>query len=262
MKPVIPSINPNQETKKITSFIQSVLEKQRMQNVVIALSGGIDSATCLSLLTKSIPSKNIYILHLPYFAFSEKSILPFVTSLQIPKKNFQIISIKKTVNAYKTALSLQGKSKLEWLRIGNIAARSRMIFAYDLAKQKKALVCGTENKSEYFLSYFTRFGDEASDFEPIRHLYKTQVYKLAEFLKVPKEILQKAPSAGLWKNQTDEKEFGFSYQEADEVTYLYFEKKLSLQQIEKKYKNASKVITRIKNNEYKHKTPYLLGIRN
>ncbi len=88
---------------------------------------------------------------------------------------------------------------------------------FDLAKKLDGLVCGTENKSENLLGYYTRFGDSASDLEPISHLYKTQVYQLAKFLDLPEPILTKAPSAGLWSGQTDEDQLGFSYAQADEV---------------------------------------------
>src|SRR5258708_26883046 len=109
----------------------------------------------------------------------------------------------------------------------------RMIILYDLAKKYKALVCGTENKSENLLGYFTRFGDQASDIEPIEHLYKTQVYQLAKYLNLPDAIITQQPSAGLWQGQTDEGQFGFTYEEADQVLFLHFEKKLVVEIIEK-----------------------------
>jgi NAD+ synthase len=122
-------------------------------------------------------------------------------------------------------------------------ARIRMIILFDLAKKNHALVCGTENRSENLLGYFTRFGDQASDLEPIGHLYKTQVYELAEYLKVPKDIIEQKPTAGLWKNQTDEKEFGFSYKEADPVLHHYFDKKMGVDRIKKLgFANAEKII--------------------
>jgi NAD+ synthase len=90
-----------------------------------------------------------------------------------------------------------------------------MIVVFDTAKRLDALVCGTENKSEHYLGYFTRFGDSASDIEPICNLYKTQVRELVVALGLPKVFLEKAPSAGLWAGQTDEQEMGFSYEDAD-----------------------------------------------
>lgn len=134
-----------------------------------------------------------------------------------------------------------------------------MIYLYDLSKKQRALVVGTENRSEHLLGYFTRFGDEASDIEPIRCLYKTQIYQLANYLKVPEYFINQPPTAGLWRNQTDEEEFGFSYQEADPVLYLYFDKNLSVEKIkELGYKNARKIIDFALNNRYKHLVPYSL----
>ena len=95
------------------------------------------------------------------------------------------------------------------------------MLVYDLARQHNALVCGTENKSEHYLGYFTRFGDAASDLEPLCNLYKTQVRSLAQHLELPAVFWQKAPSAGLWAGQTDEAELGFTYQQADMVLHQH-----------------------------------------
>ena len=138
-------------------------------------------------------------------------------------------------------------------------ARVRMIILFDLAKQIGGLVCGTENKSEKLLGYFTRFGDAASDLEPISHLYKTQVYQLAKYLKIPGQIINQSPTAGLWDGQTDEGEFGFTYREADQVLHLYFDQKKSLNEIKKLgFKNTDKIIKRLLNYQFKLKTPYHL----
>lgn len=109
------------------------------------------------------------------------------------------------------------------------------------------------------LGYFTRFGDQASDFEPIQHLYKTQVYQLARFLKIPESILKRTPSADLWQGQTDEGELGFSYEEADQVLFNHFDRNVSVKALEKHgLKNAKKIIARSKENHFKHITPYFI----
>ena len=148
-------------------------------------------------------------------------------------------------------------SDTDSIRKGNIMARARMIALFDFAKKLDALVCGTENKSEYHLGYFTRFGDEASDIEPLRNLYKTQVYELAKYLKIPQPVIEKEPSANLWENQTDESELGFSYKEADTVLYLYFDKKMKAEEIKKLgFVNVEKIIEFANKNAYKHHVPY------
>lgn len=299
MKHFLPPIDPKKETVKITSFIQQILKRTGKQHVVIGLSGGIDSTISLFLLAKTIDVKHIHVAHLSYFD-SVSKVEKIANNLKIPPKNIHHLSIKsavdkaaKSLNLYSSSERSESRSPIlssrakrgdlsskialssetprnDAIRFGNIMARTRMIYLYDLAKKYDALVCGTENKSEHLLGYFTRYGDEASDFEPIKHLYKTQVYQLAEYLDVPAEIINQTPTAGLWHNQTDEKQFGFSYEEADQVLYLYFDKKSrgarsgsarqTIENIEKLgFKNAEKIITWAKNNHFKHEVPYVIS---
>ncbi len=226
----LPSINPEQETEKIVDFLKSIQNKTKKNKVVIGLSGGIDSTVTHYLLKKVYRSENIIGVRLPNEAI--KLIVD-----QFMKKNYINPSDK--------------------VRIGNIMARTRMTILFDLAKKNNALVCGTENKSERLLGYFTRFGDAASDIEPISHLYKTQIYQLAKYLKVPKEVINAKPTAGLWSGQTDEGEFGFTYKEADQILYLYENKKMKIEEIEKLgFKNTEKIIKRVKDNQFKQEVPY------
>jgi len=249
-------IDAKEEVDKITSFIKRTFLEQKIQNVVIGISGGIDSATSLYLLKNSIPLNNIHPVYLPYFETKGKDIKQLISSFKHPQKQFKTISIKPIVDETVKTFNI---SDTDVLRKGNVMARVRMIMLYDFAKQKNGLVCGTENKSEHLLGYFTRFGDEASDIEPIRHLYKTQIYELAKYLNVPKSIIAKSPSANLWQGQTDEAQFKFTYAQADPVLYLYFDKKLSIEGIEKQgLPNARKIIEFAKRNSYKHKVPYTI----
>lgn len=248
--------DPKKETERIISFIKKTFAKQGIWNAVIGISGGIDSTTSLFLVAKTLPKKNIFPIHLYYFDSQRSEIEKLVKATDIPLKNLTFLSIKKTVDACAQELQV-GKS--ERVRLGNIMARMRMIFLYDFAKKHNAMVCGTENKSEYYLAYFTRFGDEASDIEPIQHLFKTQVYTLARYLHVPDFVLTKKPSAGLWEGQTDEGQFGFSYKEADSVLFLHFEKHKTIGEITKEFKNAKKIIEWARKNSFKHHTPYKLN---
>lgn len=278
------SINPKKETKKIVKFLKSVQKKTNINKVVIGISGGIDSITTLYLLKKSYQKKNIFIVYMPYntklIPFFDKqlnNLRKIIKKIKISEKNFFIIPLKKPADKIIDQMKTLGKKGLNKLiceikdcftcpntdylnkiRVGNMMARLRMIILFDIAKKINALVCGTENKSERLLGYFTRFGDQASDIEPILHLYKTQVYQLAKYLKVPQEVIDAEPTAGLWDGQTDENELGFTYQEADQVIYHNIDKRKNLKSIFLKFKNAKKIIKRIKNNSFKEKTPYFL----
>lgn len=250
--------NPEKETERIVFFLKKTFAEQHIENAVIGLSGGIDSVVSFYLLKQALPTQNIFVAHLSYFPSTFPLFEQITKDTKIPQKNIFDLSIKNTVDTCSKTLKINNDDQT---RLGNVMARMRMIFLYDIAKKHNALVVGTENKSESLLGYFTRFGDSASDIEPIQHLYKTQVYSLAKYLGVPKEIIDQEPTANLWEGQTDEGEFGFTYEEADQVLYYYFEQKLSVEEIIKKgFINAEKVIKRVKENEYKHKTPYVLEV--
>lgn len=243
-----------QEKEKIIKFIRRTLKAQGFEKAIIAVSGGIDSAVCLTLLSQAISKLKILVLKLPYGRQNMALADLIINKNKIALKNIKTINIKPAVDLN---CKLAGIYPTDKIRRANIMARTRMIFIYDLAKKHSALVCGTENKSEHLLGYYTRFGDSASDLEPIRHLYKTQVYQLAEKLKIPEKIIRQAPSAGLWPGQTDEQELGFTYNEADQILELHLEKKLKTEKIRKiGFKNAEKIIKRWNDNLFKQQTPY------
>lgn len=199
------------EVNKIVKFLQKTHRTQGKSQGVIAVSGGIDSALSLTLLCRAIGAENVHPLFLPYNDQSVEDSKLACSWNKIPEENWKMVDISPYVDALATDLQAFD------LRKGNLMARMRMMVVFDTAKDLDALVCGTENKSEHYLGYFTRFGDSASDIEPICHLYKTGVRELVEFLQLPEVFLSKAPSAGLWAGQTDEEEMGFSYQDADKA---------------------------------------------
>ena len=247
----------SEEVDKITGFLQSVEQKTGIHTFVLAWSGGIDSTVSLYLLAKAIPKEHITILHLPYETSYEKDFIAIQNDLNLDPKQFHAFSIKPKVDVLWHPSQHQESVELTRVRKGNMMARVRMIILYDWAKKLNALVCGTENKTEDLLGYFTRFGDAASDIEPIRHLYKTQVSELAKYLKVPETFITRQPTAGLWDGQTDEGEFGFSYEEADEVLFRSFERSKSVEEIKNEgFPNAKKIIALANRNTFKHEVPY------
>ena len=246
-------INPEQEKKKITSFIRKTLKKQRFNKLVLGLSGGIDSSTSAFLSASAIGPNNLYILLLPRKGQDMSLAKKVIKNLKIPQKNVVEIDISKTFLSLREVCD-EAISPNNNIRQGNIIARLRMIYLFDSAKKLNALVCGTENRSERLLGYYTRFGDSASDIEPIAHLYKTQVQKLAEYLEVPRQIISQPPTAGLWPGQTDEKELGFTYEEADVI----LANEASANQKSISPATTRKILKRVRENLFKHKTPYSL----
>ncbi len=251
-------INPQQEKQKIVSFLKKTFAEQGIDNAVIGLSGGIDSTTSFFLIKEVLPPEHIHVAHMYYFKPVFSDIEKEVRKAGVPDINIHELSIKESVEEI-AKLQQIDNSKEDRIRLGNIAARVRMIILFDLAKKVNGMVVGTENKTENLLSYFTRFGDQASDIEPIEHLYKTQVLQLAKHLGVPDVLINQTPTAGLWQGQTDEGQFGFTYEEADQVLYLHLEKGVSVEEVEKQgLTNAKKILEWRERNLFKHRVPYAL----
>ena len=114
------------------------------------------------------------------------------------------------------AASQAPKTELAPMAIANMAPRLRMNALYSIAQSRGALVAGTGNRSEGYMGYFTKWGDGAFDFNPIADLTVGEIYEFLGWLGAPSSIIEKAPSAGLFEGQTDEKEMGVTYAAIDE----------------------------------------------
>lgn len=247
----------------IIQFIKQVFTNSGLDQAIVGVSGGIDSAVVLGLLTKVLPLTNIHPLLLPHGDQEMQDAENVCMKLGFSNEMISVINIEPIVQAVEKTLG----ENLSSLRTGNIMARSRMMVLFDQAKKHRALVVGTENRSENLLGYFTRFGDSASDLEPIANLYKTEVRQLARDLKLPEEIINKLPSAGLWAGQTDETEFGFSYDQADELLEQLESQargrgvkiiQIVEEELFKERNDATriKILKRIKGNWFKQEVPY------
>jgi len=198
-------------SKKIEDFIAKKVKGAKAGGVVLGLSGGLDSAVVAALSARALGPEKVLALIMPSPVNSPHDIedaKALANKLGIYTKT---IPLKTILAAFDEHLNLDKKAQ------GNLMARIRMSLIYYYANKMNYLVAGTGNKSEISLGYYTKYGDGGCDFLPIGDLLKTEVRELAKSLEIPKRIIEKPPSAGLWAGQTDENELGITYKELDLV---------------------------------------------
>ena len=199
--------------QKIINGVENYFKKANIENAVIGVSGGVDSALTLKIAVDALgPNKVTAVLMPEKGITSEENMIHAKTLCEFLKVEYHTISINKYLTDF-LALPWQPNDLAQI----NLKARIRMIILYNFANTRNALVLGTSNKTELALGYCTKHGDLACDLEVIGDLFKEDVYSLAEFIGLPDEFIQKAPSAELYTGQTDEDELGITYREIDNI---------------------------------------------
>jgi NAD+ synthase len=241
--------------EKIITWLQEEVREADARGVVFGMSGGIDSSVIAVLCKRAFPRSILGIL-MPSVSTLEEDMNHARTvakKFNIPIKEVNLSSIfKKIFEEFENVKIKNDDNNLKGnVAIANIQPRLRMLTLYYFANKLNYLVVGSGNKSELKIGYFTKYGDGAADLLPLGDLLKTQVRELAHHFSIPNEIIEKTPSAGLWKGQSDEEEIGLTYEELDDA----------LARIERgDFKNADlklirKVQNMIKNSEHKRRLP-------
>ena len=172
-------LDPEREVSRISEFIRSELRMSGLSNIVVGLSGGVDSALTVCLCARAVGSTHVFSFLLPYRTSGPETRVHGRAVAEVAGISCEEIEITPAVDALHAMLSTEDR-----IRRGNVMARVRMIVLYDRSAAHKALVAGTGNRTEALLGYTTLHGDSACGFAPIAHLYKCQVRQLAAHLGV------------------------------------------------------------------------------
>lgn len=207
---------PEELCPQIIRWIRETINKTGSSGAVLGISGGIDSAVLSVLLAKALSSKNVLGVIMPCHSIDldEELALKLTSKFGIPTVKVDLTKTYDDIS--KTIYTALPHDKISSLALANIKPRLRMTALYALAQTKGYVVCGGSNRDELMYGYFTKHGDSGVDMLPLANLLKGEVYLLAEYLGINEEIINRAPSAGLWDGQTDEEEIGLTYNELDE----------------------------------------------
>ena len=252
-------LNLKEVHNELVEFLRENFKKAGFSKAVLGLSGGIDSALVAYLLRDALGKENVLAIMMPYKSSNPDSLNHAKLVVENLKINSKTIEITDMIDAY-----FKNEKEATSLRMGNKMARERMSILFDYSSKENSLVVGTSNKTEIYLGYSTQFGDSACALNPIGDLYKTNIWDLSRYLKIPNELIEKKPSADLWEGQTDEQEMGLTYKEADQVLYRMLEENKTVEEVLAEGFNkdlVDNIVRRMNRSEYKRRMPLIAKIK-
>ena len=204
--------------ERIVKWIKNYADENKIQSLVVGVSGGIDSAVVSTLCAETgLPT---FPLGMPIHQDSDQESLSDIHLAWLEKKYKNVKTLKfnltKVFEKFKEALQEYSHDDLA---LANSRSRIRMITLYKIAGKYNGIVVGTGNKVEdYGVGFYTKYGDGGVDIAPIADIYKTEVWELGRHLGVNEKIIEASPTDGLWDDKrTDEDQLGASYVQLEEA---------------------------------------------
>ncbi len=208
----------------LVSFIRETVDAAGADGATLGLSGGIDSTTTAHLAVEALGTDGLHGLVMPSEVNDPETMSDaerVATDLGI---EYDVIEIQPIAEQFFEAYPDAADDRMA---AGNVYVRTRAVLNYFIANHENRIVLGTGNRSEAMTGYFTKYGDQAVDCNPIGGLYKQQVRQLAAHIGVDRDLVMQTPTAGMWVDQTDEDELGLDYDTLDAILALHIDGPLS-----------------------------------
>jgi NAD+ synthase len=216
----------------LVTFVESVVDDAGAEGAILGLSGGIDSTLTAHLAVEALGVDGVHGLVMPSDVNTADNMSDAERVARDLGIEYDVIDIEPVYDAFVDAFP--GETTAEALETdplrtaaGNVRVRIRAVLNYFVANAESRVVLGTGNRSEALTGYFTKYGDQAVDCNPIGNLYKQQVRQLAAHVGVDDDLVSKTPSAEMWTGQTDEGEMGLDYDTLDAILALHVDGPLS-----------------------------------
>ena len=203
----------------VVEFIADIVAEAGAEGAVLGLSGGIDSTTTAYLAVEALGADGLHGLLMPSEVNADADETDAERVAEALGIEYDVVDINPVVDSFVEAAP--GGATDDRMALGNVRVRTRAVLNYFVANAEDRVVLGTGNRSEAATGYFTKYGDQAVDCNPIGNLYKCQVRQLARQLGVPEDLVTRTPTAGMWEGQTDEAEMGLNYDELDAILALH-----------------------------------------
>jgi NAD+ synthase len=216
----------------VTAFVESVVDDAGAEGAVLGLSGGIDSTLTAHLAVEALGADRVHGLVMPSDVNTAGNMSDAERVARDLGIGYDVVDIGPIFDAFVEAFPEEDtgdRIDTDPLRTaaGNVRVRIRAVLNYFVANAENRVVLGTGNRSEALTGYYTKYGDQAVDCNPIGNLYKQQVRQLAAHVGVDDDLVTKTPSAEMWTGQTDETEMGLSYDTLDAILALHVDGPLS-----------------------------------
>lgn len=200
--------------ERIVAFIADLVDDAGATGAVLGLSGGVDSTLTAHLAVEALGEDGLHGLVMPS-AVNDPDVMSdaerVAEDLGI---EYDVVEIQPIADAVFEALPGPAANRMAR---GNVFVRTRAVCNYLVANAEDRIVLGTGNRAEALTGYYTKYGDQAVDCNPIGNLYKQQVRQLAAHVGVPRDLVMQEPTAGMWEGQTDADELGLDYDTVDAI---------------------------------------------